>query len=195
MTLRGMVLFKYNSMLSRLSIYRFKMIGLIILCSQILACSQSLPADLPKTDNPAFDQKINSLLRFDVPVISVEDLAEKRDQVVLLDARELEEYQTSHIAGALHIGYNKVNMDLLKKISKEKELVVYCSIGYRSEKVGKILQEQGFENVSNLYGSLFAWANKGYPLVDSKGKATQTVHGYNKAWSKWLDESRVIKTW
>ncbi len=161
----------------------------------LTACTQDIPADKPTTLNPAFDKKIESLLSFDVPLISVEHLAQKKKGYILLDARELEEYQTSHIPGAQYIGYHKFDADILSKVPKDQEVILYCSIGYRSEKIGQKLQKMGFTNVYNLYGSIFEWVNQGQQVVDQNEEPTQIVHGYNKNWSKWIDASKAQKTW
>ena len=159
------------------------------------ACAQEIPADKPKVLNPDFDQKISSLLNFKVPLIGVEALKENKEDYILLDAREEEEYNVSHIEGARYIGYNKLNIKELNIIPKDKKIVLYCSIGYRSEKIGERLQKMGYSQVFNLYGSIFEWANQGNLVVDQNGSPTKYVHGYNKSWSKWLDDSKVKKTW
>ena len=161
----------------------------------LIACTQNTPVDKPSTLNPAFDAKIESLLSFNVPLISVEELKHKEKGYILLDARELEEFETSHIAGAKYIGYNKIDKKKLAEIPKDQEVILYCSIGYRSEKVGNKLQKMGFTKVYNLYGSIFEWVNQGNPVVDKNEEPTNVVHGYNKNWSKWIDETKAKKTW
>ncbi|HKK75910.1 MAG TPA: rhodanese-like domain-containing protein [Saprospiraceae bacterium] len=161
----------------------------------INGCSQNIPPNKPSTLNPAFDDKITSLLRFNVPLISVEELAKRQDSVLLLDAREKEEYKVSHIKGAKFVGYKNFREEALEDVPKDQEIVIYCSIGYRSEKMGERLEEMGYKNVRNLYGSIFEWVNQGKPVVDQNGNSTTTVHGYNKNWSQWLDGSKVKKTW
>jgi len=74
-------------------------------------------------------------------------------------------------------------------------MVVYCSIGYRSEKIGEKLLRLGYKNVYNLYGSIFEWANEKYQLVGSNGKTTNRVHSYNKSWSKWVTNEEIKTVW
>ena len=159
------------------------------------SCAQNIPSDKPTVLNPQFDQKIRSMLRFDVPLISIAELKAKQGEVLLFDAREKKEFDVSHIEGAQYIGYNSFNASILQDIPKDKEIVLYCSIGYRSEKIGERLQKMGYTNVYNLYGSIFEWVNQGHTVVDQNGKRTNIVHGYNKNWSQWLDETKVKKTW
>lgn len=171
-------------------------ICLLLFCgSTFSGCAQKIPLNKPSTLNPDFDKKISSLISFDIPLISVAELKNKKEQVILLDAREFEEFKVSHIAGAQYIGYQDLQEEVLKNIPKDSEIVLYCSIGYRSEKIGKKLENLGYSKVYNLYGSLFEWVNQGYPVVDQNEKPTQFVHGYNKSWSKWLDSNKVKKIW
>ena len=55
--------------------------------------------------------------------------------------------------------------------------------------MGKKLKKMGFTKVKNVYGSIFEWANQGYPLVDINNASTNVVHGYSKRWSRWVTNS------
>jgi len=142
-----------------------------------------------------FNRKVNKMLNYSVEVISVKDLKENLDDYVLLDTRELEEYLVSHIPGATHFGYDEPKFEELDNMSKDQNIVVYCSIGYRSEKIGEQLLKHGFTNVHNLYGSIFEWANCGYELEDPMHHPTQQIHTYNKRWSKWMNNQSYEKVW
>ena len=65
-------------------------------------------------------------------------------------------------------------------------MVVYCSVGYRSERIGEKMQKMGFENVSNLYGGIFDWKNQGNTVINLNQEPTDSVHTYNRNWSQWL---------
>jgi rhodanese-related sulfurtransferase len=136
-----------------------------------------------------FDAKLKSLYRYTVPLVSATDLQRRLlsgEPIVLLDTRAIEEFNVSHLHGALFIDYKKFTTQQLDTLSRNTPIIVYCSVGYRSERVGEKLIAFGFKNVRNLYGGIFEWANKGYPLVDEKGRTTLHVHTYNKSWSQWL---------
>lgn len=142
----------------------------------------------------AFSDKINSYLEFSIPVVSVKEAHQLKD-VVFLDAREIEEYEVSHLPAAKYIGYKNMDDAVLKQVPKDKRIVVYCSIGYRSEKIGEKLKKKGFTRVYNLYGSIFEWANEGYALEDKTGQPTKRVHVYNKQWSKWMTNKNYEKVY
>jgi rhodanese-related sulfurtransferase len=154
-----------------------------------LILSAQGPADRPHCRDAEFDKKVASSIRFSIPLFSCEELysaTEKGEDIIILDAREPKEYETSHIPGAKYIGYDHFSSDKLKHLPLDSKIVVYCSIGYRSEKIAERIQKEGFSNVYNLYGSIFEWGNLGYPLVDQNENATIKVHTYNTKWSKWL---------
>tara|TARA_B100000497_G_scaffold34232_1_gene40124 strand:- start:342 stop:842 length:501 start_codon:yes stop_codon:yes gene_type:complete len=125
-----------------------------------------------------------------IPYIYPEMLADiqKDSTIVLLDTREIKEYQVSHIKGALYAGYENFNLQKVSKTIKNKEaqIIVYCSLGVRSEDIAEILQKAGYTNIQNLHGGIFDWKNNNLPLVNAKQKQTDSVHVYSKKWGKWL---------
>jgi rhodanese-related sulfurtransferase len=130
-------------------------------------------------------------LKFGAPIMSVEQL-KTEDKIVIFDARELKEFNVSHIPGANYVGFDNFDMDKVKaKFKKEVKIVVYCSVGYRSGKIAMLLSEQGYR-AFNLFGGIFDWNNKGHDLVDTKEKKTSKIHGYNKNWSKWLTRGNIV---
>lgn len=158
-------------------------------------CAQNIPTDKPVVKSPDFDQRLQRLLSFSTPLWSVAELREKQDSVFILDTRSEEEFEVSHIPGARFLGYRNLQESVLEDIPKDAPIVVYCSVGYRSEKIGDRLRDLGYNSVYNLYGSIFEWVNSGYPLVNLEGNPTDTVHTYNRNWSQWVDQPSVKKTW
>ena len=158
----------------------------------ILFIVMSLSVQLWGQNPSGFDEMCKGYIKGTVPIAHPAQLKfemTKNPDLVILDAREIEEYNVSHIENAQFVGYDHFKMDAVKALKKDAKIYVYCSIGYRSEKIGEKLQKAGYENVYNLYGGIFAWGNASYPLVDNEGKPTTSVHGYNKKWAKWLNKS------
>jgi len=124
-----------------------------------------------------------------IEYISVEELRNKQmsDSLLIFDCREVPEYNVSHISSAKNVGYNHFSKkDFALQVSeKNTPIVVYCSVGIRSERIGKKLERMGYTNVKNLYGGIFEWKNKGFPVVDSTQKETENIHVFSKRWSKW----------
>ena len=139
-----------------------------------------------------FDQMANEMARGNTNDIDLEDFIRIKKRVVVLDSREKKEYDISHIPGAIWVGYEDFTTERLKNIDKEAEIVVYCSVGYRSERIGEKIQKAGYKKVHNLNGSIFRWVNEGYKLEDAHGNKTTKIHGYNKDWAKWLKKGDVV---
>src|SRR5210317_1398677 len=91
------------------------------------------------------------------------------ENITLFDGREQYEFDVSHIPNAVHIGYNNFNLGAISKTYPDKEtpIVVYCTIGIRSEDICKKLTDSGYSNVKNLYGGILEWKNKQFPVLDS----------------------------
>lgn len=134
----------------------------------------------------AYSIMLKTLLSNSVKQISVEEASNK--EFYFLDARAENEYQVSHIRGATWVGYEEFNLEKVSKQNKTDPIVIYCSVGYRSEKIGEKLIEAGFTNVSNLYGGIFEWVNQGNTIVNKKGEKTPNIHAYSKTWGIWLTQ-------
>ena len=163
---------------------KWKLIFLIIGYSSLSACGQQ-----------SFDQKLEAMYQNTVPLIkpAALDSLQQQRSVVLLDTRTPEEYAVSHLPNARFVDYESFEVADVADVAKDAEVVVYCAVGYRSERVGEALQEAGYAHVQNLYGGIFAWKNAGHAVVNTRGQPTDSVHTYNRNWSKWLE--RGIKTW
>lgn len=136
---------------------------------------------------------LKQLNKESVPYIFVDSLSQNSN-VILLDTRRKEEYDVSHLENAYWVGYKDFQIDsVLAKIPEtESEIVVYCSIGVRSEDIGEKLLKAGYSNVTNLYGGIFEWKNKGNPVYDTIGNETDRVHAFNKHWGKLLTEGEKV---
>lgn len=122
--------------------------------------------------------------------------------VKILDCRAEDEFNISHIEGAVRINYESSPEELLKlaeiDISRKDpmDVVCYCSVGYRSSLVAEKLQDYvkkskdaASTNVSvyNLEGSLFKWANENRHMINSQGETTKFAHPYNTVFGKLLN--------
>ena len=138
---------------------------------------------------------VNWKVRHDFPTvqrISPKEVAEwlqdsKREQPVLLDVRTKAEFEVSHIHGAQRVEPGSEAGAL--KLARGKPIVTYCSVGYRSGAFAKTLQEAGYQNVRNMSGSIFQWANEGRPL-EHDGRPVEKVHPYNSVWGRLLNAPR-----
>ena len=141
------------------------------------------------------DEEVEILYRKTVPVIqgeALDSLLKADSTAVILDCREAEEFEVSHLAGARLAAYSSFETEDLHLMKEDVPIVVYCSIGYRSERIGEKLQDAGYTKVFNLYGGIFDWKNKGGVVVALDNDTTQKVHTYNKQWSRYLEVGEKI---
>nr|XP_054748800.1 uncharacterized protein LOC129254365 isoform X1 [Lytechinus pictus] len=159
---------------------------------------------------------------------------EAQSGLVIVDARPEAEYNVSHIPSAVRIDPGNQNMDDVKKIIQDQlvkddsasldnkpiQVVMYCSVGYRSSALANRLRQalkaekdktdtatnhsisQPTEpskekcpriRVFNMEGCLFKWANEGRQMVDGRGNITEFVHPYSIMWGQLI--SKDIRRW
>ncbi|GJM13582.1 MAG: sulfurtransferase [Pseudohongiella sp.] len=130
-----------------------------------------------------------------VRAVSTEQLLSRYESAgaelpLIVDVREADEFQVSHLDGALNLDNAEAIAAVISQrgLGKDAEIIVYCSVGYRSASVAAALQDQGFTEVLNLQHSLFEWADKGFPMTNDNGD-TDKVHPFNETWGALVDDS------
>lgn len=84
----------------------------------------------------------------------------------IIDVRTDREYQDGHLQNSNHIPIASADfLELLNKLPKDKEYVVYCYVGGRSSKAARKMVELGFGNVYNLGGGIKAWMKANQSVV------------------------------
>ena len=146
----------------------------------------------PNIKSPLYKLLLDGLLSHEIEEMSVKDANTSLDSMLVYDTRSKEEYEISHIPGASWIGYEAFDIEKLRNIPREKKILVYCSVGYRSEKVGMQLKEAGYENVHNLYGGIFEWVNQGNKIQTPKGEDTDKLHAFNRIWGVWTSAAEKV---
>ena len=106
----------------------------------------------------------------EVPQMSTGELAERiaaknGARPLLIDVRTRQEYEVSHLPGAVWAETPQQIASALREASDGQTVVLYCSVGVRSSKAAATLVRSGRANVFNLQGSIFQWANEGRTLV------------------------------
>jgi molybdopterin/thiamine biosynthesis adenylyltransferase/rhodanese-related sulfurtransferase len=135
--------------------------------TELIDYDQFCGIEKPKSVGPlevARDKAVGDASVVDgIPQITVEELKRKldaKDDVFVLDVREPHEYPIANLGAPLiPLG------ELEKRVSeldaqKDREVVVHCRSGARSQKAAVILKNAGFKNVENLAGGILAWADK-----------------------------------
>ena len=103
----------------------------------------------------------------------------------LLDVRTAEEYRTGHLKNSLQADWlNKAQFaDRVKYLSKDQQVLVYCASGMRSGQAADWLRANGFNNVQNMKGGMYAWKMEGRPIEAATPVAQLTIEQYLAATS------------
>ncbi|MEN7547074.1 rhodanese-like domain-containing protein [Rapidithrix thailandica] len=144
-----------------------------------------------RVQRQAYAFMLDQLLEHRVPEISVREARALRE-VTFLDSRTRDEFEVSHLPGAKWVGYDAFTPQVIQDLPKEQAIIVYCSVGYRSEKIAQKLRQQGYQKVFNLYGGIFEWVNQHQPIEDKQGHPTRKVHAYDRLWGIWLTEGQKV---
>jgi len=94
----------------------------------------------------------------EIQTISTDELKKKLEageELHLVDVREDEEIEMGKIKQAEHIRMGDVPENL-DKLDKDKEYIIICRSGRRSENVCHYLQDQGYK-VRNMVGGMLEW--------------------------------------
>jgi adenylyltransferase/sulfurtransferase len=105
-------------------------------------------------------------LKNGIPQLTVKELKARRDageDIFLLDVREPYEVQIAQIGGKV-IPQNDVPQRLAE-IPRDREIVVHCRSGARSQRIAEFLKQSGYQNVVNLAGGILAWSGEIDPSV------------------------------
>lgn len=88
-----------------------------------------------------------------------------REDAIVLDVREADEFAGGHLPDARNIPGSKLGERIaeLEKF-KDKPVIVCCASGMRSNRACAELKKQGFTRVNNLSGGVDAWVGAGYPI-------------------------------
>lgn len=160
--------------------------------SLIILCLSSFKLDA-QIKNQDYKLMLDSLYEHNVTLISVEEFKKiNKQSVYLLDTREEEEFTVSHIKNARNVGYFWFDMRKVYDIPKDSKIILYCSVGFRSEKIAHKLFDAGYKNVFNLYGGLFEWVNQGNPIYTKNGVQTSEIHIYDKEWARWVNRGTKV---
>jgi len=101
-----------------------------------------------------------------IPQLSVKELKKRMDageNLFILDVREPFEYQIANIGGKL-IPQNEVPQRLAE-IDRDREVIVQCKSGGRSQRIAEFLKQSGYPKVANLAGGILAWSDEVDPTV------------------------------
>lgn len=88
-----------------------------------------------------------------------------RKDAVVIDVRDVGEFEAGHISGARHVPEKQL-AERLKELEKfrDRPMIVTCRSGMRSSAAVQVLRRNGFSEAVNLRGGIGAWEQAGMPL-------------------------------
>jgi len=127
------------------------------------------------------------------------DRLRRRQDIVLFDVRETDEFAVSHLPGAKRVDPGVWRRTFLKRHGdkvKGKTVVFYCSVGVRSSKLAANLQDalaaRGAKAVYNLQAGIFNWHNEKRPLT-SGSAPTSFVHPFDDHWGRLVTRQNLLR--
>jgi len=129
----------------------------------------------------------------------IEEKLNTEDDILFLDVRENQEYDTMHIDNSLHVprgiletavewDHEETEPELVE--ARDREIVVVCRSGSRSVFATYTLMQMGYNNVSSLKTGLRGWNEYDLPLVDLEGKSIDPELGDKYFANKLLNYQR-----
>ena len=99
-----------------------------------------------------------------IPSMDVKELRERLDEVILVDVRQLSEWNTGHIPGAIHMEAGRMAWDELR-FPHDKPLAIQCASGSRSMSVTSVLRQRGYHNIIQVEGGINKWKMHGFEIT------------------------------
>lgn len=94
----------------------------------------------------------------------IRDALATRADIMLVDVREPAEHAIAHIEGATLVPMQTIPQQLAS-LPRDKEIILHCHHGMRSEMAGNFLLAQGFPRVSHMVGGIDRWSDEVDPAV------------------------------
>ena len=108
----------------------------------------------------------------------LETLMEEKSEVMLVDIREIDEFNNAHIKNSLHVprgilesacdwGYAETIPELVR--ARDSEVILICRSGNRSALAAHTLQIMGYHKVTSLKTGVKGWNDSDYEMVNVRG--------------------------
>src|SRR5262245_47800594 len=107
--------------------------------------------------------------------------AEIADGVKLIDVREQNEWDESHLEAALHVPQGEL-IERIDEIAPDtsERLLLHCRTDNRSSNMAGRLESLGYENVAVVEGGIVAWEDAGLPTINASGLTRDQRNRYSR---------------
>ena len=103
---------------------------------------------------------------FQTPAITAQDLHARQGSTappLVIDVRDVGEYKSGHVPGAINIPQKKLARQL-DKLNAANSVVLYCIYGRRTRLAEQTLIENDIPDVFHLEGGLMGWRQGGFEV-------------------------------
>lgn len=151
----------------------------------------ALPLRADERDGGYQEALRTELAGIDAPLVGV-PMASRliENGAIVLDTRTKAEFEVSHLPGARLVTFGAWQLiagpTVPRDLPRDRPIVVYCTIGWRSGKTVEALRARGYAGAVNLYGGIIQWHNEGGALVDADGRVTKRVHPYAPRYARFI---------
>ena len=173
----------------------FPLIVILLMLTGSVAFSQQAAVVGPSPTDQKKLEKIHAMYQSykkhafpAAPDVTVKELLQwqKRDSVILVDVRSPKERRVSIIPNAISQKEFEKNIDRYK----QRKIIVYCTIGYRSGKQVVRMRKRGLDTY-NLIGGVLAWSHAGQLFAAPDGDSLR-VHVYGKKWNLAAEKYKAV---
>jgi len=153
-------------MYNRAALLMLAVVFILSLTAQGLAEEKKQPAWMSTPAKEMVDKALAS-----VKLVSIQDLKkamDNKEDIVILDVRNPNEYDAAHIPGAVNVSRGLLEFQIWSVVpDKNAKIYVYCKTGGRSALAAKQLNEFGYKNAVSVDNGGVAWVKAGYPVQTS----------------------------
>ncbi len=101
-----------------------------------------------------------------VTVFELKDKIDRKDEIMIIDMRDPEDFEDYHITGSVNIPKEKIK-DNIHLISRDIPVYMVCKYGQKSESVNSTLRnDHHFKNIFSILGGVYEWAKEFDPSVE-----------------------------
>lgn len=86
------------------------------------------------------------------------------ENIILVDCREQDEWDAGHIPSAKFIPLSEFEQRYSEVGAPDANIIMQCRSGKRSLNACMILQNNGYENLTNLSDGILGWAENGFEI-------------------------------
>ncbi len=152
----------------------------------------SSPVELPDFKPYMQGLDMNKIKITTVEPYDLKSLIDTRSRLFLIDTREQNEFEVGHIKGSKRVGYNNFSVEKVWMLDRNTTIILCSTDDTRIKHVGAYMKMMGFVDVRAISGSLIAWLNNGYMLVDKNGQLSTNIFLKSRDDAKKLKKGKAV---